>query len=287
MEHLIIGYGYCGFHLARYLLAKQLSVTVVSRHLDNTFLLPGLNHLCHNIDEPFIWEKPDTIIYYLIPPIGDNKEDLGLKRFLESSHLDVSKVIYFGSSGVYGDHHGAWVDEYSPCYIYSARQQRRLDAEAQWLTFCQKKAIPAIILRIAGIYGPSRLPVESAIAQVPIVHPPSAPYTNHVYVEDLVSISFQLAAKINVSSIYNIADGNPAPLGTLQQEVAQILKLTHASYESWEAAWERASPMKKEFMQASRRLSIRALETSLGSSLTLTRLTQAITLSLQSQGLIT
>ncbi|WED42163.1 SDR family oxidoreductase [Legionella cardiaca] len=284
MHHLIVGYGYCGYHLACHLANKQQQVSTISRHIDKAFELPGVNHLCRDIAEPFIWEKSDTIIYYLIPPIGDQEKDNGLQQFLTNNLHSVTKVIYFGSSGVYGDHQGAWVDEDSHCNIHSLRQQRRLDAEKQWLSFCQQQSIPALMLRIAGIYGPDRIPLQAAIAQTPLIIPDQAPYTNHIYIGDLVNIVLQLVMKTNHTSIYNIADGNPTRIGALQQQVAEILHLNPAPYESFEDAWKKASPMKKEFMSASRRLSIQALNNSLQSSFHLTSLADAVHLSLRHQG---
>ncbi|CEK09972.1 SDR family oxidoreductase [Legionella hackeliae] len=285
MKHLILGYGYCGYYLARHLLNQQQSVTAISRHLDSAYALEGLAHISHDIATPFIWEDADTIIYYLIPPAGDNDHDLGLQKFLTHSHLQASQVIYFGSSGVYGDHQGAWVDELSVCHITSKRQQRRLDAENQWVTFCQKHHIPLTLLRIAGIYGPHRLPLQAAREQIPIINPQVSPYTNHIYVENLAEISVALT-QIKSSGIYNIADGNPTTFGVLQQLVAQLLELAPPSLETFEQAWERASPMKKEFLSASKRLSIQSLKTKLQSSLHLTPLADAVKLSLKSQGLL-
>ncbi|ASQ46661.1 Rossmann-fold NAD(P)-binding domain-containing protein [Legionella clemsonensis] len=286
MQHLIIGYGYCGYHLAQYLLKKKESVTAISRHLDSIYELEGLNHIQHNIEEPFHWQKKETIIYYLIPPIGDRSDDVGLKQFLNHSQLKATQVIYFGSSGVYGNHAGAWVDESSTCYVHSSRQKRRLNAEAQWLTYCQQQQIPLIILRVGGIYGVNRLPLQAAMKQTPVITPELAPYTNSIYIDDLIKISYLLTQTKSTTSLYNIADGQPTPVGTLQQLIAQTLGLRAADYESFEQAWERASSMKKEFLSTSKRLSIQALKTRLKSTLHLTPLADAVTLSLKLQGLL-
>lgn len=282
MHHLIIGFGYCGYYLARHLTKNGQTVTVLSRHVDPLFALKGLKHVCHDIQQPLIWDTPNTIVYYLIPPIG-NEADEGLKHFLAQSRLNASKIIYFGSSGVYGNHQGAWVDEFSSCHTDGLRQQRRLDAEKQWINYSQQQSIPAIILRIAGIYGPSRLPIEAAKAQTPIAFPESASFTNHIYVEDLATIAWQLALNVNSTTRFNIADGNPTPLGTLQQQVATMLLFPQAPYTSWEEVWTNASPMKKEFMKASKRLSIQTLHHHLP-LLQLTSLAEGVRLSLISQG---
>lgn len=276
MHHLILGYGYCGYYLAQELLKHNQQVTALSRHLDPELKLPRLEHFTHDLHQPFHWTESDTIIYYLIPPPSQGETDIFLSQFLSHSVVKAKKIIYFGSSGVYGNHEGDWVNEQSTCFIDNSRQLRRLDAEQQWLSYCNQNSIQPILLRIAGIYGPQRLPIEAAKAQTPIIEKDKAPYTNHIYVKDLAVISYLLAQCRTPHSLYNIADGAPQPMGTIQQQVAKALSIKPAPYESWQNAWERASSMKREFMQGSKRLQIDRLKQSLGSNLSLSSLSDAI-----------
>ena len=276
MHHLILGYGYCGYYLAQKLLKNGQQVTALSRHLDPQLQLPQLKHVLHDLNQSFTWHDSDTILYYLIPPPSLGETDIFLNQFLSKNEIKVKKVVYFGSSAVYGDHQGAWVNEQSNCIINNSRQLRRIDAEQQWLTYCNERNIVPVLLRIAGIYGPCRIPVEAAQAQIPLIDRDKASYTNHIYVKDLATIAFLLAQSQNSNSLYNIADGNPHPMGTLQQLTASALGIEQAPFESWSQAWERASPMKREFMQDSKRLNIERLKQSLGAELILTDLKQAI-----------
>lgn len=276
MQHLIIGYGYCGYYLARHLLAHDQQVTAVSRHLPTEFALPKLKHLVQDITQPFVWDLPETIVYYLIPPSAQGSEDLFLQQFLQHSKVSAKKIIYFGSSAVYGNHHGSWVNEESPCPLTNERQQRRLHAEQQWLTYCAQQNIESVILRIAGIYGPNRLPIEAAKALTPLIARHEAPMTNHIYVEDLAAIAYSLSQVSSPFNQFNVSDGKPAPMGTLQELVATSLHLAKAPYESFEQAFNRASPMKQEFMQASKCLSIERLKTTLGSDLQLSTLSKTV-----------
>lgn len=275
MHHLIIGYGYCGYYLAQHLLAQQQTVTVLSRHIDKTMHLVGINHLIHDIKEPFNWQEKETCLYYLIPPTAQSHSDLLLEQFLTQSSIEASRVIYFGSSGVYGDHHGEWVNEESPCLLIQPRQYGRINAERQWLAFCKQQAIPCTLLRIAGIYGPGRLPIKAAISVEPLINPHEAPYTNSIYVNDLAEIAYQLACTSQITATFNIADGVPQPMGTLQRLVAEELNLP-SNFASLESVWQTASPMKREFMSASKRLLIDHLKTTLEHSLKLTPLKEAI-----------
>lgn len=276
MHHLILGYGYCGYYLARELLAHGNQVTAVSRHLSSELSLPGLKHISHDVTQPFFWNEANTIVYYLIPPPPHGEQDSFLKQCLRANQIKAKKMIYFGSSGVYGDHKGAWVNEHSYCIPGIARQLRRLDAEQQWLTYCQQHSIQPILLRIAGIYGPQRIPVEAAKGQIPVIEKTNAPYTNHIYVKDLVKIAYWLGQSSPAEHLYNIADGNPQPMGTMQQLVAQLSGYKEASYANWQEVWDKASPMKREFMLNSKRLSIDRLKQCMGPHLSLTSLNDAI-----------
>lgn len=276
MHHLILGYGYCGYYLAQELLKDNQQVTAVSRHLDNEMKLPHLSHLKFDLNKPLHWTEPDTTVYYLIPPPSQGNYDSFLRQFLTQSVIKAKKIIYFGSSGVYGNHHGAWVDERSECVITNPRQLRRLDAEHQWLDYCNQQAIECILLRVAGIYGPHRLPIEAAKTKMPLIERDEAPFTNQIYIKDLASIAYSLASASNARGLYSVADGDPQPMGTLQQRVAEALNLEQAPIESWNQTFERASPMKREFMHASKKLSIQRLKATMGTTLSLTPMLKAI-----------
>ena len=232
MHHLILGYGYCGYYLAKELLKNKQQVTTVSRHIDQEKRLPKATHLIHDLNQPLHWTEANTIMYYLIPPPPFGENDALLSQFLHHNPIPAKKFIYFGSSGVYGNHQGAWVNEESTCFVQITRQQRRLDAEQQCLHYCTDQGIQPILLRIAGIYGPDRLPIAAAKAKTPIIDPATAPLINHIYVKDLAAIAYLLSKTDNTHFLYNVADDNPQPMGSLQQSVAKALGLPPAPYQS-------------------------------------------------------
>ncbi|MDX1837420.1 SDR family NAD(P)-dependent oxidoreductase [Legionella taurinensis] len=282
MKHLIIGYGYCGYYLAKRLLAQGHDVVALSRS-KTLPQLPGLKHLNNDVNQGLTWAEQDTVLYYFIPPSPEGTEDKLLEQFLQHAKLSVGKVIYCSTSGVYGDHQGAWIDEQATCPGQSPRQLRRLDAEKQWQAFCQQHRIPCLILRLAGIYGPHRLPTASALEQSPLINPDEAPFTNHIYVRDLANILGALGETINQSLILNIADGKPNKMGELQRLTAEIRHLPPAPYLPFTQIWQAASEMKREFMQASKRLLITRLQTTLPQCMPLTPLREAITESLKDE----
>lgn len=259
MHHVIVGYGYCGFYLASYLREQNQRVTTISRHLDESRRLADVTHLIQDVFTPLPGEYANCTLYYLIPPPATGREDRILRQFLRINALKPQKVVYFGSSSVYGDQQGNWVDEQTSCKPVNDRQFRRLDAERQWQQYSKEQAATCVLLRVAGIYGPDRLPIQAALDRVPVIRPEEAPFTNHIYVKDLVKV----AASLAVEGIFNVADGQPSLMGSLQQQVAMACKFPTAAVQSFEQAWQNASPMKREFMQSSKRLRIFALQEAL------------------------
>jgi nucleoside-diphosphate-sugar epimerase len=66
------------------------------------------------------------------------------------------KYVYTSSTSVYGQTDGSVVNEASPAIAQSPNAQVLLEAERLLLAEYDASKFPAIILRVAGIYGPGR-----------------------------------------------------------------------------------------------------------------------------------
>lgn len=69
------------------------------------------------------------------------------------------RLIYTSSTGVYGDHDGAWVTEESELRPATAKTEVLAEAEAV-ARHAKEVGIAPIVARLAGIYGPDRYRVE-------------------------------------------------------------------------------------------------------------------------------
>ncbi|MFZ1813170.1 MAG: SDR family oxidoreductase [Rhizobiaceae bacterium] len=126
-------------------------------------------------------------------------------------------VGYLSTVGVYGDHGGAWVNEESECRPVSARSIERLQAEGQWMEFCERKRIPLSILRLSGIYGPGRnalVNIEKGTSRR-LVKPGQV--FNRIHRDD-IAMAVRLAVEVEAGGIFNITDDEPAP----PQEVVEF-----------------------------------------------------------------
>ena len=70
-------------------------------------------------------------------------------------------VGYLSTTGVYGDHGGAWVDEATLLQPTGRRQKQRAAAEEAWLTLWREHGVPVHLFRLAGIYGPGRSAIDT------------------------------------------------------------------------------------------------------------------------------
>jgi nucleoside-diphosphate-sugar epimerase len=280
MNILILGYGYCGFYLAKELLTDNTDITTVSRTAKDSLHIDGVKHLTGNLESNLSLNQSYDLIFYLAPPLREGIKDMRLRTCLKSNNFKTTKWIYFGSTGVYGNHQGDWVSESSECHIQFDRQARRLDAESALADYSKTKKSNLLVLRLAGIYGPNRLPLDAVKLKTPIINPTEAPWSNLIYVKDLAKISSQLAQTVSQNECFNIADGLPCKMGTLQEKLSKLINKDIPSYLPLNEVLKTASPMKKEFLLSSKRISIDKLKTQI-QALKLTDLDQAIKKSLQ------
>ena len=94
-----------------------------------------------------------------------------------------ARVVLISTTGVYGDCGGAWIDEDTPVNPQTPRARRRLDAERALREAGRAAAIPVVVLRVPGIYGPGRLPLARLRERQPLPHEAECPFTNRIHAE--------------------------------------------------------------------------------------------------------
>ena len=65
-------------------------------------------------------------------------------------------VGYISSTGVYGSHEGAWVDESAELRATNGKGLARILAEHNWISLGCESGLPVHVFRCGGIYGPRR-----------------------------------------------------------------------------------------------------------------------------------
>ena len=118
---------------------------------------------------------------------------------------------YLSTVGVYGDHHGAWVDEDAVLNPKSERSVQRVAAEKAWAEFGAKSGKATHLFRLAGIYGPGRGPLEKVRQGKARRIVKKDQVFNRIHVEDIASVLEASIARPRGGAIYNVSDNEPAP----------------------------------------------------------------------------
>jgi nucleoside-diphosphate-sugar epimerase len=194
-------------------------------------------------------------ILYLAPPPRQGERDTRLQNFLQAlGPQRPKKIVLISTTGVYGDCEGRWVDESTPLNPQVDRAKRRLDAEQQLQSWCQQRQLSWVILRVPGIYGPGKLPLQRISSGEPIVRQEDSPYSNRIHAYDLASICIQAVMDEAITGIYNCADGHPSTMYDYFMKVAQATGLPAPEAISLQQARTRLSAGMLSYMAESRRI---------------------------------
>ena len=254
---LIVGCGDIGVRVARRLLAGGETVIAVVRSNDTRAALEaeGLDARIADLDhaEPGLPAADD--VFWFAPPPASGSTDPRLRRGLAALARQVPRrLVYISTSGVYGDCDGRWIDEDEPLKPQTDRGRRRLDAEQALHTFARDRGCHTVILRVPGIYGPGRLPIERLQRRLPVVHESECPWTNRIHAEDLAAIAIAARQRGRAGAAYNVADGQPTTMTDYFARSARLLGLPPPERIPLAEARTRLTPALLSFLDESKRL---------------------------------
>ena len=207
-----------------------------------------------------------AVLYYFAPPPAEGEDDPRLAAFVTAldKHALPRRVVYISTSGVYGDCGGAWVNEEWPVNPRSDRARCRVAAERRIIEWSADCGVESVILRVPGIYGPGRLPVERIGRAVPVVRVEDSPWSNRIHADDLAQACFLAGHRRSAAGIYNISDGNPTTMTDYFNRVADFLGLPRPPVISMEEAKNTLGPGILSFLEESKRLDNRRMLEELG-----------------------
>ena len=226
---LIFGYGYCAKALVAKLINKKNEILVVSRNKQN---IDKLNELGIKACE---WTNISVVKYFIsvsntilisVPPHNYvDPVEVKFSEFFSQTNNKI-RIIYLSSTGVYGDHKGAWVYENSKLKPTTELGKWRLKAEKNWLSFAKLNNLPISILRLSGIYGPNRSTFDRIQDKsFKIVRSPNL-FFSRIHIDDITNIIIAFLEKKNINGIYNLSDNMPATSESLYLETFKLLNST-------------------------------------------------------------
>jgi nucleoside-diphosphate-sugar epimerase len=169
---VILGCGYVGLELARQLRGTH-DVVGVRRSQAGIEAIEAAG--CRGVqadvtDEESLDSVPDADVIVFAASAGGRSDDAARETYVEGQRtvLDAfgsredppERYVYTGSTGVYGDHDGDWVDEQTPIEPDNRRQELLLEAEQIALQGTESYGIDGTVARFAGLYGPGRYRID-------------------------------------------------------------------------------------------------------------------------------
>ncbi len=242
-HRLIFGCGYVGERVAKQWLAAGDRVSVVSRSNARaaSLVAQGFNALVGDVTNcdslSSFGESAFDDVSTLLYAVGYDRSAeasinevyaRGFQKVLDRLTDSVKRVIYLSTTGVYGSADGNWVDETTP--PVPQREGGRASLAAEQNLLASPFADRGVILRLAGIYGPDRLPyLKQLMAGEPLAAPQSG-HLNLIHVDDAAKVVVQASAPAISPGVYCVSDGNPPVRSEYYAEVARRLGAPTPSY---------------------------------------------------------
>jgi nucleoside-diphosphate-sugar epimerase len=173
MRVVVVGCGYVGLELGRQLVAEGHDVVGVRRSEAGVEAVEdaGLRAVqADATDAESLSAVPDADALAYAASAGERSTAAAQETYVTGLRATIDafgeradppeQVVYTSSTGVYGDHGGAWVDEETPVRPASERAEVLVEAERVARDRAAEHGMAATVVRFAGLYGPGRYPVD-------------------------------------------------------------------------------------------------------------------------------
>ena len=222
MRVLIVGCGYVGLPLSAELVKQGHEVFGLRRSAEGEadLITAGVKPLIADITRPEDLAKLPGPYDWVVNTVSSSKggeEEYrqvylqGMRNLMEwLAPTAIKKFVYTSSTSVYGQTDGSVVKESSPTEPASATSRVLVETEKLLLDAAQGRNFPAVILRVAGIYGPERghlfqqyLRDEARIAGK------GDRIINMIHRDDLVTAIITALKSGRPGEVYNATDDEP------------------------------------------------------------------------------
>lgn len=237
MRVLIVGCGYVGRQIGVELAGQGHEVFGVRRtaSANADLAAAGIQPVNADITVPGSLDRaPDPFdwVVFCASAAGPGAEDYR-RIYLEGArHLvawlrerAIRKFVYTSSTGVYGQTDGAPVDEDSETVPGTATGDILLEAEQVLLTAARESSLPAVILRVAGIYGPGRGHwLKQFLAGEARLEGAGQRVLNMIHRDDVAGAVMAALERGQAGHVYNAVDNEPVSQAALLTWLAATLR---------------------------------------------------------------
>ena len=150
----------------------------------------------------------------------------GVRNVLAALPSDTGRFIYISTTGVYGDTGGQWIDEQTP--PDPERDDGRASLAAEQALADHPLGARGVILRLAGLYGPGRVPFLDQLRAGQPIPAAGEGHLNLIHVDDAAAAVLAAAGELNRkridypgARIFCVSDGHPVRREDYYREVAR------------------------------------------------------------------
>ncbi|MFO0943467.1 MAG: NAD-dependent epimerase/dehydratase family protein [Pirellulales bacterium] len=226
---------------------NELSICALTRSEANANVLRscGINaHVGHWLDRSSLPELEQSFTHLLVAvphraDSGCNLDEssdqfhvqglINLRDWLSGGRFDIAKpnndlpkLVYLSTTGVYGQTGaGETVNECTP--VEPNRVGPRIAVAAERWLLTNSDEWPSTVLRLAGIYGPGRIPLLEKLRSNEPLAVPSVGRLNLIHLDDIVAAIIWALRSPSAESLYVLSDRAPV----LRQEFYSYLAKLH------------------------------------------------------------
>ena len=222
MRVLIVGCGYVGLPLGVEAARQGHQVFGVRRSADAAAQLAaaGLHPLLADITDPAALARlpgPFDWVVNCVSSAGGAAEEYrrvylqGTRNLVEwLSAVSPQKLVYTSSTGVYGQNDGSLVKETSPTEPATEAGRILLETEQVLRDATRQRGCPAVILRVAGIYGPGRGHyLRQYLKNEARIEGSGERWLNMIHRDDVVGVILSALRSGKPGETYNAVDDEP------------------------------------------------------------------------------
>jgi nucleoside-diphosphate-sugar epimerase len=222
MRVLIVGCGYVGLPLGAELVRLGHEVFGLRRSAsaENELKTAGIKPLIADITKPETLTKLPREFEWVVDCVsstGGGAEDYrqvylqGTRNLIEwLSAAPPKKFVYTSSTSVYGQTGGSQVKETSPTEPLVETGKILLETEKLLLAAMTERKFPAVVLRVAGIYGPDRGHwFKQFLKNEAHIEGDGSRFLNMIHRDDLIGCIIAALKNGRPGEIYNAVDDEP------------------------------------------------------------------------------
>jgi nucleoside-diphosphate-sugar epimerase len=235
MRVLIVGCGYVGLPLGVELIRLGHEVSGLRRSVsaENELKAAGIQPLFGDVTKPETLAALPQNFDWVVNCVaaGGDAADYRQVYLQGTRHLIEwlgpslpKKFVYTSSTSVYGQTDGSQVKESSPTEPLAETAKVLLETEKLLLAAVAERKFPAVILRVAGIYGPGRGHwFKQFLKNEARMEGDGSRFLNMIHRDDLIGCIIAALKSGRAGEIYNAVDDEPVSQLHFFQWLAQAL----------------------------------------------------------------